>query len=38
MFILITGKHPLYDKNDTKSNYVAKLRDPEWSFPSQFSE
>ena len=32
------GEHPLYEKGDTASTYVEKLRDPEWKFGPGFSK
>jgi calcium/calmodulin-dependent protein kinase I len=38
MYILITGKHPLFKHNDTMETYVARLKNIEWEFPKEFSE
>jgi serine/threonine protein kinase len=32
------GKHPLHEGKDTESTYKAKLKIPEWIFPSNVSE
>jgi len=38
MYTLLTGYHPLYNKGETVSKYKLKLKNPEWKFPSGFSE
>ena len=38
MYILLTGKHPLYNQKDTTKTYVAKIANPSFTFPSTFSE
>lgn len=38
MFILITGKHPLFNEDDTYTSYLDKLENLKWNFPSDFSE
>jgi hypothetical protein len=32
MFMLINGKHPLYDEYDNEKTYLTKLRNPEFAF------
>lgn len=38
MYILLTGKHPLYTKSDTIQTYFAKLKSISWKFPSNFTK
>jgi len=38
MYIVITGKHPIYRNRDKVSEYISKIKDPEWVFPENFSE
>eukprot|EP01022_Parablepharisma_sp_SALTPOND_P017610 TRINITY_DN2841_c0_g1_i1.p1 TRINITY_DN2841_c0_g1~~TRINITY_DN2841_c0_g1_i1.p1 ORF type:complete len:334 (-),score=4.27 TRINITY_DN2841_c0_g1_i1:549-1550(-) len=38
MYILITGKHPIYQSGDELDKYLAKIKAPEWKFPESFSE
>jgi len=38
MYILLTGRHPLYDKNDTIKSYAKKIANPTFTFPETFSE
>ncbi|CAG9330725.1 unnamed protein product [Blepharisma stoltei] len=35
--LLCKGKHPLYRQKDTKDSYFAKLQNPKWVFPKNFS-
>ncbi len=37
MYILITGKHPLYESGDELDKYLSKLKSPQWKFPPVFS-
>lgn len=38
MYMLIEGKHPLYDPiNDNETSFTNKLRNPVFSFTSNFS-
>eukprot|EP00826_Nyctotherus_ovalis_P053309 TRINITY_DN6906_c0_g1_i11.p5 TRINITY_DN6906_c0_g1~~TRINITY_DN6906_c0_g1_i11.p5 ORF type:complete len:127 (-),score=10.18 TRINITY_DN6906_c0_g1_i11:869-1249(-) len=38
VYMLLTGKHPIYRQGDSKNGYVEKLRQPVWEFPDDFSE
>jgi hypothetical protein len=38
MYIVITGKHPIYRSGDKVSEYILKIKDPKWTFPEDFSE
>lgn len=39
MFILVEGKHPLYEHGkDNEKSFAAKLKRPEWRFSSRFSK
>jgi len=38
MYMLLSGKHPLYEEEDTFSSYSKKLYSPKHSFPDTFSE
>lgn len=38
MYILITGKHPLFTKSDTILTYFAKLKSISWKFPPNFTK
>jgi serine/threonine protein kinase len=38
MYVIVAGKHPIYQSNDTISSYLVKLKDPQWEFPPDFSE
>ncbi len=37
MYIVLAGSHPLYTRGETAEQYKAKLKDPQWSFPADFS-
>ena len=37
MYIILAGKHPLYVKGEKLDSYAAKLKDPQWAFPANFS-
>jgi len=28
------GKHPLWEKADTRSTFLEKLKNPQWKFPA----
>ncbi len=38
MYMVLTGSHPLYVKNETKESYTAKALCPKFVFPASFSE
>jgi len=38
MYVIVTGKHPIHQNNDTMNSYLAKLKNPQWNFPVDFSE
>eukprot|EP00826_Nyctotherus_ovalis_P065656 TRINITY_DN9654_c0_g3_i1.p2 TRINITY_DN9654_c0_g3~~TRINITY_DN9654_c0_g3_i1.p2 ORF type:complete len:113 (-),score=7.10 TRINITY_DN9654_c0_g3_i1:702-1040(-) len=38
MYLLVAGRHPLYQPSDTTSTYLAKLKEPRWEFPEGFSD
>ena len=38
MYIILTGKHPIHETNDTKQRYLEKIKTAEWKFPPEFSE
>lgn len=39
MYILIQGKHPLYDSyKDSEESYLQKLKNPKWIFNSNFTK
>jgi len=38
MYVLLTGKHPLYDINDSLEAYSKKLEKPNFKFNDVFSE
>ena len=35
MYILLTRRHPIYKKQDTRESYLEKLIHPTWKFPSE---
>ena len=37
MYVLLTGQHPLREKGEKADKYVAKLSNPIWKFPPEFS-
>lgn len=37
LYIIITGRHPLYENGDNIETYLAKLKNPVWAFPPHFS-
>ncbi len=37
MYILLSGKHPLYESSDVMDKYLVKLKSPAWTFPADFS-
>ena len=37
MYIVIAGKHPLYESGDNQATYLEKLQTPHWSCPEHFS-
>ena len=37
MYIVLAGAHPLYTRGETAEEYRAKLKDPLWHFPPDFS-
>ena len=37
MYILITGRHPMYKKGEKTDNYLMKIKEPKWRFPKEFS-
>jgi serine/threonine protein kinase len=38
MYIILCGKHPLYEHGEGMASYCAKLKDPQWKFPADFSQ
>mmetsp|Transcript_33177 Transcript_33177/g.30116 ORF Transcript_33177/g.30116 Transcript_33177/m.30116 type:complete len:83 (-) Transcript_33177:1773-2021(-) len=36
MFIMLTGKHPIYEKGDSKQSYIKKLESVKFEFPINF--
>ena len=38
MFMLLTGEHPFYEKNDTAETFAKKVADPKFKFPSNLSK
>lgn len=38
MYILITGKHPIYVYGDTVEKYKARVINPKYEFTKRFSE
>lgn len=38
MYILFTGKHPLYENGDSTEKYIEKLLNPQFAFPGSLSE
>lgn len=39
MYILITGKHPLYEPGeDNESTFIGKLKNPTWSIGEMFTD
>jgi len=38
MYILIEGRHPLYNDGDRSEAYANKLMDPKWQFSENFTE
>ena len=39
MYILCAnGKHPLYRDTDSTATFFAKLKDPKWTYPDNFSK
>jgi len=38
MYILLVGRHPLHRKGEEINEYIAKLKNPMWVFPKEFSE
>ncbi len=37
MYILLAGKHPIYEAGDALAQYLTKLKTSAWTFPPQFS-
>jgi serine/threonine protein kinase len=37
MFCCLTGKHPLFMSTDNEDTYIAKLANPKWEFPSNYT-
>ena len=37
MYMLIAGKHPIYQHGDELDKYMAKLKLQQWKFPEHFS-
>lgn len=38
MYVILTGRHPIYEHGDTMITYKEKLKNPNWFFPEGFSE
>ena len=37
-YIILTGRHPIYKNGDNLNEYIKKIKEPKWEFPSGFSE
>lgn len=37
LYMSLTGSHPLYESGDTTESYLAKLKQPNWTFPAYFN-
>lgn len=38
LYILLTGKHPLYTPGDDRASYFKKLENPVWEYPDDFPQ
>jgi serine/threonine protein kinase len=38
MYMLIEGRHPLYETGDSEVKFLEKLKNPDWKFSSCFTE
>ena len=37
LYMVLAGKHPLYEEEDTVETYQEKLKNPAWTFPEDFN-